>query len=97
MAATETDEKLAADLASFRAEVASEFNGLAEFRGTVKNDLRWIKGIGVALLLAAFSFAGWVISDMATLKAEVRQQESRIDRIEKKIDTLIERTTPKVP
>jgi hypothetical protein len=94
---TATDERLGADLASFRGEVAREFNGLAEFRGEVKNDLRWIKGIGITLLLAAFSFAGWVISDMATVKSEVRQQEARLDRIEKKIDTLIERTAPKVP
>ena len=67
------------------------------FRGEVKNDLKWVKGIGGALLLAAFGFAGWVLSDMATLKTEVRQQEARFDRIEKKLDVLIERTAPKGP
>jgi hypothetical protein len=77
---TATDERLAADLASFRAEITRDMSGfradLAGFQGEVKSDLKWIKGIGVALLLAAFSFAGWAISDMATVKAEVRQQES---------------------
>jgi hypothetical protein len=101
MAATATDERLAADLASFRAEATRDISALrtdlAGFQGEVKSDLKWINGIGVALLLAAFSFAGWVIADMSTLKTEVRQQEARLDRIEKKLDTLIERTAPKSP
>jgi flagellar capping protein FliD len=97
MAATATDEKLAADLASFRSEVARdlaafrgevtrEFHSLAEFRGEVKIDLRWIKAIGATLLLAAFSFAGWILTDMATLKTEVRQQEKRLDTMDTRFD-----------
>ena len=101
MAATATDEKLAADLTSFRAEVTRDISDvradLAGFRGKVETDLRWIKGIGVALLLAAFSFAGWIIADMSTLKSEARQQGARLDRLEKKIDILIERTSPRAP
>ena len=95
--ATDTDLRIAADLAAFRGEVAREFNGLAEFKGSVRNDLRWIKGIGAALLLTAFSFAGWTIADMATVKADIRQVGERLDRMEKKLDTLIERSAPKAP
>jgi len=112
MAATATDEKIAADLAAFRGEVTRDISDLradlAGFRGKVETDLRWIKGIGVALLLAAFSFAGYVIADLATVKADVRQlgdrldrtekqSNDRFDRLEKKLDTLIERTAPKTP
>ena len=101
MAATATDEKLAADLAAFRGEVARDISDvradLAGFRGKAETDLRWIKGIGAALLLAAFSFAGWIIGDMATVKADVKQLGDRLDRMEKKLDTLIERTAPKAP
>jgi hypothetical protein len=114
-----TDEKLAADLASFRAEITKEIGvlradlakdmgifraDLAGFQGEVRSDLRWIKGIGMALPLTAFSFAGWIIADMATVKTDVRQHESRLDKIEsrldgieKKLDVLIERSAPKAP
>ena len=81
---------------------------MAEFRGTVKNDLRWIKGIGAPLLLAAFGFAGGILWNMATLTSEVKQHvarldkietkmETRFDGIEKKLDSLIERAAPKAP
>ena len=87
---TATDEKLGADLADFRVEVEKRFGSVEKdiegFRKEVKTDLRWIKAIGVGLLLTAFSFAGWVISDMATLKAEVRQQGGRLDEMKKQLE-----------
>jgi hypothetical protein len=103
-----TTEVVAEDLKELTRTVATLRADFGELRGEIRNDLRWIKGIGVALLLTAFSFAGWAIADLATLKAEVRQQATRLDKLEartdarfdaldKKLDTLIERTAPKKP
>jgi hypothetical protein len=107
-APTETDQRLAADLAAFRAEVSQEFKALAEFKGAVRSDLRWVKGLGAGLLATALSFAGWILTDLATVKGDIRQVGDRLDRtekqfhdrfdrLEKKLDTLIERTAPKGP
>jgi hypothetical protein len=105
---TATDEKLATDLTDFRIEVEKRFGAvdttIEGFRAEVKTDLRWIKGIGAALLLAAFGFAGWILRDMSSLASDVKQHGARLDKIEgrldgmaKQLDTLIERTAPKAP
>jgi hypothetical protein len=75
---------------------------LAGFRGEVKNDLRWIKGIGAALLAGS----GWVIWNAATATSEIRYQGARLEKLEKRqeasaeniqkqLETLIRRTEPK--
>lgn len=87
MAATATDEKIAADLTDFRVDAEKRFGSVEKtiegFRGEVKTDLRWIKGIGAALILAALSFGGWIIAEIYTVRTQ--------------LDTLIKQTAPKVP
>jgi hypothetical protein len=110
---TETDVKLGEDirelgnsLAAFRVEVVERFSAvhaeLAEFRGEIKTDLRWIKGIGASLLVTGLAFAGWVIADLATLRTTVQEHGVRLDKVEKrldgidaKLDVLLRRTEPK--
>jgi len=85
-APTETDQKLAADVAALRAELSHEFTGLAEFKGAVRNDLRRIKGIRATLLLAALSFAGWIIADQASLGTQVKGLDRRVDEVKERLD-----------
>jgi chaperonin cofactor prefoldin len=62
-------------------------NEFATFRGEVKNDLRWIKGIGAALLAGS----GWVIWNAATVTAEVKHQGTRLEKVEKRLDAFAEK------
>jgi hypothetical protein len=64
--------EIRADLAGFRGEMAG-------FRGETRNDLRWIKGIGAALLAGS----GWVFWNAAIATAEVRHQGTRLEKLEK--------------
>jgi hypothetical protein len=96
-----TTEVVAEDLKELTRTVGTLRVDFGELRGELRNDLRWIKGIGAALLLASFGFTGGVIWSMATLTSEVKQYGARLDRTEgrldgmaKQLDTLIERTAP---
>jgi hypothetical protein len=100
--AESTTEVLAEDLKELTRSIGGLRSDLAEFRGTVRSDLTWIKGIGAALVAMALSFAGWVIWDISWLTTEVHSQaahsekvEKRLDDIESRLDVLIRRTEPK--
>jgi hypothetical protein len=69
----ELGRRLEGGMADIRAD-------LAGFRGEVKNDLRWIKGIGAALLAGS----GWVLWNAATATAEVRHQGMRLEKLEER-------------
>jgi hypothetical protein len=110
-APTATDEKLAADLAGFRLEAEKRFGSIETALGGIRDDLVWIKRIGAfiaAFLVAGVGFSWRVIWDASALNSEVRQQgtrlekvETRLERVERrldgidgKLDTLIGRTAP---
>jgi hypothetical protein len=88
-----------ADLAAFRVEVAEKFGqlgsdlrtDLGKFQGGVERDLRWIKGIGASVLAAVVAGSTWVIRDSATLTAEARNQGTRLEKVEKRLDSFAEK------
>jgi hypothetical protein len=47
---------------------------------------RWLIGIIITLIAATFTYAIGMRADMATVQAENRNQENRINRLEQKID-----------
>src|SRR5262249_41950227 len=103
---TDIDVKLAESLAAFRVEVTERFGSLhaelAGLRGEIKSELQWIKRIGASVLLIALGGSAWVIREITTVRDDVRHHDTRIDKVEKrlegidaKLDTLIRRTEPK--
>lgn len=75
---------------------------LAKFQGGVERDLKWIKGIGASVLATIIAGGAWVIRESTTLKDEVKHQETRLEKVEKRLDgidakleLLIRRTEPK--
>jgi hypothetical protein len=99
---TETDVKLADDLADFRLETEKRFGAVEKSLGAIERDLKFVRWIGtfVAALLVAGVASSWrVIWDASAVNSKVEQQAQRIDRVEKrldgidaKLDTLISRT-----
>src|SRR5262249_5743043 len=69
---------------------------LAEFRGEVKIDLRWIKRIGASPLGTGLAFAGWVPWDIANLTADVRNQGTNLEKVEKRLDQFAQRIDVKL-
>lgn len=112
---TATDDKLAEALTNLRVEMAERFGrvekDIAEFRGGITSDLRWIKWLGGILLTGVLGTglyvahrAGQIETTVATLKedmkdvkAELKAHGRRLDGIDQKLDTLIQRTQPPQP
>jgi len=107
-----TDERLAEriealdkGLGEFRLAAEKRFGSIEATLADIRTDLGWIKRIGgalLALLLAAAVGSGRIIWDAATIDVQVKQQGARLDKVERrldsidgKLDTLISRTAPK--
>lgn len=96
---TETDVKLAADLADFRVETERRFGTLekelAGFRSSVEAELRIIRKLGDRLLGVAVAIIGTMIVGAATVAwaasavvSDVRHQGERIDKIDARLDAM---------
>lgn len=96
---TETDAKLAADLADFRVESERRFGllekELAAFRSSVEAQLGMIRKLGDRLLGTAVGIIGTMIVGAATVAwaasavvSDVRHQGERIDKVEAGIDAV---------
>jgi hypothetical protein len=92
---TETDEKIASDLAEFRLETEKRFGlidkDLGEFRIEVRTQLGVIKWIGVffaGILVALVAGAISVAWSASALNSEVKQMA-------KQLDTIARQTAPK--
>ncbi len=62
---------------------------LAGFRSGIESELKWIKRVGgtlAALVFAVVLGSGRVIWDAATIAADVRQQGTRLEKVEKRLD-----------
>jgi hypothetical protein len=102
---TETDVKLAEDLADFRLETEKRFGSIEKALSGIQVQLKFIQWIGAffaGVLVAVVFGAGRVVWDAATISADVKQQgirqeklEGRMDAMDKKLDLIISRTAPK--
>jgi hypothetical protein len=88
MAATATDEKLAADLTAFRIEAAGKFSA-------IEAELKVIRKLGTWLLGGVFGLVAALITGAATIgwsasavNSEVKHQGQRIDQVEKRLDAM---------
>jgi predicted RND superfamily exporter protein len=99
---TETDVKLAEDLADFRVEVERRFGALettvAGFRSGVETELRIIRKLGTWILGAALGIVAAMVTGAATVAwsasavvADVKHQGERIDKLEGRMERVEKR------
>ena len=85
---TETDVKLAEDLAEFRLESEKRFGSIDKDLSDIRSDLAWIKRIGafiVAFMVAAVATSGRVIWDASALNTEVKQQGRLVEEVRSEV------------
>ena len=91
---TATDERLAQDLAAFRLETEKRFGSVEKVLSGILEQLKFIRWIGVffaGVLVILVGAAIGVTWNASALNSEVKHQGQRLDGIEKKLDTLINR------
>jgi hypothetical protein len=99
---TETDVKLATDLADFRVDMERRFGAvekeLAAFRSGVETELGIIRKLGTWLRGGVFGAVGTMIIGSATIawsasavNSKVEQQGARLDRFEGRLDRVEKR------